>query len=298
MDVYLDVLFIENLVINYLILLLTSKMTRQKASSLRLLSGSLVGALYVCFLVVFPGIKVYVSIPAKILLSVSMIAITFNISGIKAFVKALLVFYVITLVFAGTAFAVMLLSMQGRSIIESGVFYIYYNSKLTMMLLAILASLIMFRTIWEIFRQRITKDSMLINLKIHFGESIVSTNALVDTGNHLVDPLTRLPVVIVEFSVLSGILPESIRSVFAETKEDDLGMVTTVISGSPWINRFRLIPFASIGKENGMMIGFKPDYIEIGEGKVKVIYDAIIAVYNRILSKSDGYRALIGPELM
>ena len=29
--------------------------------------------------------------------------------------------------------------------------------------------------------------------------------------------------------------------------------------GEDYISRFRLIPFSSIGKQNGMLIGFKPD---------------------------------------
>ena len=29
--------------------------------------------------------------------------------------------------------------------------------------------------------------------------------------------------------------------------------------GEDYISRFRLIPFSSLGKQNGMLIGFKPD---------------------------------------
>ncbi|NLP08484.1 MAG: sigma-E processing peptidase SpoIIGA, partial [Clostridiaceae bacterium] len=53
------------------------------------------------------------------------------------------------------------------------------------------------------------------------------------------------------------------------------------------------------GKENGMLLGFRPDYIEIGaaDGK-KDIRDVIIGIYNRTLSANDQYRALMNPELI
>lgn len=33
--------------------------------------------------------------------------------------------------------------------------------------------------------------------------------------------------------------------------------------GEDYISRFRLIPFSSLGKQNGMLIGFKPDGVTI-----------------------------------
>jgi len=65
------------------------------------------------------------------------------------------------------------------------------------------------------------------------------------------------------------------------------------------MSRFRLIPFTSLGKENGMLIGFRPDYIEVGENaEKKGITDVIIGIYNRALSKNNNYSALLSPELI
>jgi len=49
MDVYIDVLFVENLIMNYLILTVTSRFCRSSASGLRMLAGAAVGAAYVIF---------------------------------------------------------------------------------------------------------------------------------------------------------------------------------------------------------------------------------------------------------
>jgi stage II sporulation protein GA (sporulation sigma-E factor processing peptidase) len=95
------------------------------------------------------------------------------------------------------------------------------------------------------------------------------------------------------------LLPDDIRGIFEQNYENDLNSVTATISSSNWFSRFRLIPFTSLGKENGMLLGFRPDYIEIGaaDGK-KDIRDVIIGIYNRTLSANDQYRALMNPELI
>ena len=47
--------------------------------------------------------------------------------------------------------------------------------------------------------------------------------------------------------------------------------------GEDYISRFRLIPFSSLGKQNGMLIGFKPDKVTIKfDGLEKEKGDVII----------------------
>jgi stage II sporulation protein GA (sporulation sigma-E factor processing peptidase) len=49
-----------------------------------------------------------------------------------------------------------------------------------------------------------------------------------------------------------------------------------------------------------MLIGFKPDYIEIdGEDeKKKGIKDVIVGIYSKTLSRNRSYRALLSPDLL
>jgi len=78
-----------------------------------------------------------------------------------------------------------------------------------------------------------------------------------------------------------------------------LGNITTAISNTSWFNRFRLIPFSSLGKENGMLVGFRPDFIEIdNDNEKKDIKDVVIGIYTRSLSKNEKYRALLSPDLI
>lgn len=301
MEIYLDIVILENIVINYLILLVTSRFSKNRTSSLRLFLGSVAGAAYLVLMILLPDTKVYATLLSKFLLSVGMVAITFSFRKLSVFLKTLALFYATTFIFAGAAFALMFFS-KDWGIIRNGVLITplsFIDAKWSELLLAVAVALIIFRVIRDALQSKFIKEKLLVNISIAMGNKSIELPALVDTGNSLHDPLTKLPVVVVEFSAIKDLLPDDIKSIFEQNNENDLNSVTSTISSSNWFTRFRLIPFKSLGRENGMMIGFRPDYIEIGadEGK-KDIRDVIVGIYNRTLSANEQYRALMNPELI
>lgn len=296
--IYLDVVFLENVVMNYLILLLTAKFSKSRTSSLRLFLGALVGASYVILLITLPGIKGYYSTLAKILLSFAIVAVAFSPEKIGSFFKTLAAFYISTFIFAGAAFAFMYFNQSG-GFIKNGTINIFLERKWTLLALSILTVGIIVRVFWDIIQSKFVRERLLIPLKISFESKMINLAALVDTGNSLHDPLTNMPVIVVEFMAIKEILPLEIQTIFDESKENDLNCVTSIVSSSAWFSRFRLIPFTSLGKENGMLIGFKPDYIEIGEQQDKKgINNVIVGIYNNALSRNEKYKALLSPELI
>jgi len=297
-EIYLDILLLENIVINFLILYVTAKFSRIRVSTLRLFAGAIVGAIYVVFIIVQPGAKVYYTALAKILLSFFIIAITFSPRKVLSFFKTLVIFYISTFIFAGAALAFLYINQQG-GFVRNGIIYVFGQSKGSLMFFGIITVGIIIKIFMEVIQSRITKENLLIPVKIVFDNRVIDLPALVDTGNSLKDPLTNIPVMVVEFKALEELLPPEIRNIFQNSKEDDLSCVTATIATSKWFSRFRLIPFSSLGKENGMLIGFKPDFIEIGEDEEKRdIKNVIVGIYNRSLSRNDKYKALLGPDLV
>lgn len=298
MDIFLDVLILENIVMSYLILLLTAKFVKKRTSSLRLLLGALLGTAYLVVMVILPGIRVYYSAGGKILLSFAIVAITFSPAKIVDFFKTLAIFYVSTFIFAGAGFALLYFN-QNSGFIRNGIVYVFWESKWTVLFFSVVLVGIIVRIFWDIIQFKFIKEQLLIQLKIAFENKIIGLDALVDTGNSLHDPLTNMPVVVVEFRAIKEILPEEIQGIFEDSKENDLMCVTSIISDSRWFSRFRLIPFSSLGKDNGMLIGFKPDYIEIcEESEKKDVSNVIIGICNKALSKNEKYKALLSPELI
>lgn len=298
LTVYVDILFFENLVINFLILWITKKVIKSPTSSLRLFLGAFIGAAYVILLLILPGVKAYYTGTAKFLLSLLIIAVSFNQRKANEFIKTLCVFYISTFVFAGAAFAFLYFNGAG-GFVRNGIVYFFGDSKWTAIFLSVATVGILMGVIRELWISRHIKDVYLIPINISIENKTVAFNALVDTGNSLCDPLSKLPVVVVEFKAICTILPEDIRGIFEEKQENDLSKVTSVVSKSTWFSRFRLIPFSSLGKENGILIGFKPDFILIGSDETqRNVCEVVIGIYNRSLSRNDKYKALLSPELM
>lgn len=297
-EIYLDILLLENLVINYLILYVTAKFLRLKASTLRLFAGAVVGALYVAFIILLPGMKVFYTTLAKILLSLSIVAVAFSPKKVLPFIKTLVIFYISTFIFAGAALAFLFFNQQG-GFVKNGIVYVFGQSKWTLLFFSFVTVGIIIKIFMEVIQSRYLKERLLIPVKIAFDNRMIDLPALVDTGNSLKDPVTNIPVMVVEFKALEELLPLEIKNLFANSKEEDLNCVTATISTSKWFSRFRLIPYSSMGKENGMLIGFKPDYIELGEEDEKRdIKNVIVGIYNRSLSRNEEYKALVGPELV
>ena len=66
-----------------------------------------------------------------------------------------------------------------------------------------------------------------------------------------------------------------------------------------YISRLRCIPFSSLGKNNGMLLGIRVNEINVEtEEENKISNNVIIGIYNQSLTKRGEYRALIGIELI
>ena len=143
------------------------------------------------------------------------------------------------------------------------------------------------------------KKQMLCPVTIYLGESAMSLQVLVDTGHTLHDPLNNAPVIIAEFDSVKDLLPSNIRLMFYEKQENDLTGILTASAGSRFYERIRMIPFASLGLSNGMLIGFRPDKIALATAQKELTReDVVIGIYNRKLSGDGRYQGLIGPELV
>ena len=66
-----------------------------------------------------------------------------------------------------------------------------------------------------------------------------------------------------------------------------------------YISKLKLIPFTSLGKSNGMLIGIKPEYLKIIK-KDETIEEKniILGIYQQSLTKKGEYQALMGMEFI
>lgn len=124
----------------------------------------------------------------------------------------------------------------------------------------------------------------------HNGRS-VCVRALCDSGNLLRDPLGNAPCVVIERSLLKGVIPDE---VLAAAEKNDISRIDKLRGEN--MARVRIIP-ARTATGEGLLIAFRADLVEVDSGKGKRAVDALV-IASEIGNTADGSRALLPPELL
>lgn len=295
MTIYIDVVLIENLIMNYIILFTTGLILKLKIQSIRILIASLLGAIY--SIIAYTGVlKIYSSFLLKIVLSVLIVYIAFNPQNVRKMWKDLLIFYLTSFVFGGAAFALIYIVKPQDIIMKNGLFLGTYPLK-TVILGAVIAFAVIIAA-FSIVKSRISKKDMFCEIETKINNKIVRTRAIIDTGNMLKEPITNTPVVVVEHKLLYECIPKEILNNLENIIGGDFKKIPEQIK-EKYISKLKLIPFSSLGKQNGMLLGIKPEYIKIiKEEEEEIKKNVIIGIYNKSLTKKGEYRALMGIELI
>lgn len=297
MSIYIDVLFLENIIVNYGILSVTEKLSGRHSTVIRKMAAAAIGAAYLVAMLLCPEIETLFTIGGKILLSILMIAVAFPCREIKSGLKALLSFYLSSFIFAGAGYALMNLTNQGIYF-KNGEFYNRFRSDNLLLILTLIFGFLMVRAFTDLFRKRVEKESFIVKAHIHVGDRTVCLQALIDTGNSLLDPVTQYPVMIAELDGVRELLPPGMAEWIGNWYQTK-GMAMGLDENSDWIKRIRLIPFNAIGTNNGMLPGFRPDSVLVEKEEYQ--YErtqVVVCICQNRLSSRDQYRAIISPELV
>lgn len=296
MTVYLDVVLLENLCMNYIILFATGYIMKIKMKQLRLVASSLLGGIYavIAYLEILP---IYSNFGMKIILSILIVYLAFNSKSIKNLSKQLVIFYLTSFAFGGCAFALLYFIKPQNILMRNGVYVGTYPIKIALLggIIGFIVTYIGFRVV----KTKLHKKDMIYEIEIRIEEKTLNLKAMLDTGNLLKDPISGMPVVVVEKQQLYSILPAKLLDNIDKLIGGEGEILLDQIEEKGIFNRFRMIPFSSVGKQNGLMLGFKADQVILKREEEKQIQkNVIIGIFNQNLSKNNSYSALIGMDLL
>ena len=244
---------------------------------------------------IFP-MQIYSSIFLKVLLSIIMVYIAFKPTSYKHMLKVILIFYMTSFVFGGAALSLIYFIKPEQAITQNGIFLGRYPLKIVF-----LGGLVGFSIIivaFKIVKTKISPKDIFLEIEIYLGEKNIKTKAMIDTGNMLKEPITNVPVVIIEHSLLYEIIPKQILNNIDEILVGNFEDVPEEIK-KQYMAKLKFIPFSSIGKTNGMLLGIKAEKIIIkNQENYKTLDKIIIAMYNKSLTKRGEYRALLGINML
>ena len=292
MTIYVDVVLLENLCMNYIILFSTAYIIKLKIRHIRLIMSSLIGSVY-AILAYINILPIYTNLAVKVILSISMIYIAYKPKHIKGLLKELIVFYLASFALGGCAFALLYIVKPQDIFIKNGVYIGTYPLKIA--LLGGITGFIITYISFKIVKSRVTKNEIIYKILVKFEGRQLETTVMLDTGNMLKDPLSGESVILIEKQKLYEILPSSLL----ENMGKILGGEFDTVQCEQYKTRLRIIPFTSVGKQNGMMIGIKSDEVKIITDVDEIIKkDVIICMYEKNFSKSVKYFGLIGLDML
>ena len=240
--VYVDVLVLINVLVNYFMLLAVKLISRNKTSRVRILLAAMLGGVS-SLLLLLESLGAVMTL-LKLLSAVLMSMIAFGIKPFKRLLKTTLWLLLICFVFGGLTFAIYVFTETDIMLFSNGI--VYFDVDITFLVVCSALAYIVI-TIISKFIDKKAPISNEYYIKIQSERKSVSCQGLMDTGNNLREPFSNYPVILVD------------KYIFRDLFDED--------------DKLRLIPVSTVGGET-LLKAHKPISVEIGDYKTNEVYVA------------------------
>lgn len=273
--VYLDVFFMINFIMDYMIILITSRIAKVKKKRIRQLAGAGCGALYSVIVIKPLTNHLFKITLVNILIAAVMVLISFGFTSASVYIKNVFLLFVVSFTMSGIINYLYYSTVIGKYVrnVLSGNSNKVVNAR-KFILVSVLAYILLSAIVRIIFSVR--KDMELYyDVKITFRGKSVVVRGLYDTGNGLTEPASGKMVHIAEYKILKPLLEGDEKA-----KEN-----------------IYVIPFHSIGEEDGIMYGIRMDeMVVLVDDEPKFLYNPIIGIYTGNVSKRGNYSVILNRE--
>ncbi len=290
MVIYIDVLIAVNILIDYFLLLATSRFLQLRAKRLRMVGAAFLGGVS-SLLVLLPQMHFILNLIINLLISALLLWAAFGKTSFAFFAKTLACFYGMSLLFSGVMTVLWFFAFPSNMVVNNGKVYFHISPIILIVLTAV--SYTVMRLIYMLTGRHELKQRVY-PLTITVEGKTIELLAMADTGNSLRDVMSHAPVIVAEYAAVEPLIPEPLRFLF---RRDNDWEDVTPIDNSAWNSRFRFIPFKAV-YANGLLPAFRGDKIFVKEkNRPPSNKSFYIAVCNQKLSLGN-YNALFNPELL
>ncbi len=257
--VYVDVLVLINILVNYFMLLAVKLISRNKTSRMRIILAAMVGGAS-SLLLLLENLGAFMTL-LKLLSAVLMSMIAFGVKPYKRLFKTTFWLLLICFVFGGVTFAVYIFTETDIMLFNNGI--VYFDVNITFLVICSAIAYVVITIISKLIDKK-APASKEYYIKIQSERKSVSCQSLMDTGNNLREPFSNYPVILVD------------KDIFCDLFDED--------------EKLRLIPVSTVSGET-LLRAHKPLYIEIGEFKTNEVYIA------ESLAPLDEYKIILNINL-
>ncbi len=290
---YLDLDILINGGMDAFILVVTARLLHLPILPLRILCSVLLGEIPVV-LSAYPLPEW--SALSRFIVPFLMIKVAFKLEGPKIFFKVLTGFWLLSAGLGGFIYALWAWTQFNDSanarMIRIGLENLWF--------LPIAAALWLgTQHLWERWQVKsLVLSKNIFEVEIDFGEDgdVISVKALMDTGNHLQDPLTGRPVILIEEEAVIKGIPEKWHSFLSGGYQDIDNPWPTLWNGNPELMKNLVyIPFQTIERRS-WLLGVRPRQVRLLDSAIWREIPATVALVRQNLSPEGDYQALLHPE--
>jgi stage II sporulation protein GA (sporulation sigma-E factor processing peptidase) len=275
---YVEYVFIENFILDFILLYITGKLIKREIIIKRILAASLIGALYV-IAAYWVGRVFMTYFIVKFSVSLLMIMVAYDSKGILTNIRVIICFYITSLLMAG---------------IISALYYFTYD-KLTVnaIIMSMFTGYAALHFFFKEIKDRIIKHNYIRRVMVTIGNKSKTLRGYIDTGNELSDPVTGKPVMVVNIDCIRDMIGDDLYHKITDFY--DKKSYESLICENKAVN-LRIIKYNTISKLSETMVCIVPDEIEIINDNKKILIDAIMGIHPKKISMND-YDALLFKKL-
>ena len=275
MKIYADILIITNIYMNFFMLKAVSLLTHTPFKNGRCILAAVFGGL-TALNILIPKMNFVCMTLIKLLGAAAIIALAFGIADRRLFLRLAAVFWLVSMIFSGTAYLFTEVFRPKYAFICNGVVYLDM-SVLTLVTATIVAYMLI--SLFRFFMDKRACEPKHFHVVICGNGNTAEIEGLCDTGNYLTDAFTGKPVIVCGKKSAERVIPQAVRDYFSGSVEHVKGV--------------RLIPFQTVGA-SGLIPAFVPDAVYIKEtdgGKIRAV-EALIGV-----SETGVEAAVVNPDI-
>ena len=197
MIIYMDLILFLNFVIDLIILMVVGIVLKRKKNLTRIILGAFIGSLSVLFLLIkLSNLELFIY---KILLGFIMTYISFGYQNIKYVIKNFLYLYMVSIILGGFLYYLNILF----SYRQEGIIFIFKGLSINIIILFLVSPIILFMYIKQMKEK--TNYNIYHNVEIYFKNKIIKLTGFIDTGNKLVDPYMKKPIILIPKNKIDNI---------------------------------------------------------------------------------------------
>lgn len=270
--IYVDVLILVNFIVDYFLLLLTSRVLKIKYKLFRLLSSAFISGLSSLY-IFFENSNAFIDFFFKLFVAFLAVIIAFKLKSVKLYLKTYSVYFVLNFIFAGiVTFIYKSFSLHNVLVLNS---VVYFNISALELVIFTVGFYFLFLLLRKIFKSSsYTAKKALVT--VFYENKYIELPSIIDSGNSIEDIFSQSDVIIAD--------KRDIFSLFGEVENNE-----------KLASRFRIIPCVTVSGKDYLK-GIRSDKAVVKTKEKNIVLEKPIIAESKT-ALNDDYRAILNPKI-